>query len=124
MRPVFEKNLLVRSNETGSKVNIQSALELRAQGKVVLEIELVEVNHINTALDRIKAGKDGKASCKSSELFLPNTSHFLETASSRKYTGVWGALVSAHIFQKLIYSRYPQYPLLRSGNALSSFQNP
>ncbi|OQV05500.1 hypothetical protein CLAIMM_10227 [Cladophialophora immunda] len=57
LRPILNKNLVVRSNETGTKADILLALDLCVQGKVVPELEIIELDDINIALDRIKSGK-------------------------------------------------------------------
>ncbi|KAH0844828.1 hypothetical protein Z517_01049 [Fonsecaea pedrosoi CBS 271.37] len=56
LRPLLKKDLLVRSNQTGTKTDMKEALALFAAGKVVPELEVVELGDINGALDRIKRG--------------------------------------------------------------------
>ncbi|ETI22279.1 hypothetical protein G647_06352 [Cladophialophora carrionii CBS 160.54] len=57
LRPLLKKNVIVRSNQTGTKADMQEALEFLASGKVVPELEMVDLKDINEALDRIKQGK-------------------------------------------------------------------
>ncbi|KAK5031790.1 hypothetical protein LTS07_004410 [Exophiala sideris] len=57
LRPILKKDLIIRSNETGTKADMQSALDICAQGKVVPEVEMVELGDINAALDRVKSGQ-------------------------------------------------------------------
>ncbi|OAP60676.1 hypothetical protein AYL99_05678 [Fonsecaea erecta] len=57
LRPLLRKDLLVRSNQTGTKTDMREALQIFAAGKVVPELEVVDLHDINEALDRIKQGK-------------------------------------------------------------------
>jgi alcohol dehydrogenase, propanol-preferring len=57
LRPVLKKNLTIRSNETGTRVDMEEALNLSASGKFVCEVELVKLVDLNIALDRLQAGK-------------------------------------------------------------------
>ncbi|KAJ9606754.1 hypothetical protein H2200_008763 [Cladophialophora chaetospira] len=57
LRPLLKKNIIVRSNQTGTKVEMKEALEFLASGKVVPELELVDLKDINEALDMIEQGK-------------------------------------------------------------------
>ncbi|OCT51748.1 Alcohol dehydrogenase [Cladophialophora carrionii] len=57
LRPLLKKNVIVRSNQTGTKADMQEALEFLASGKVVPELGMVDLKDINEALDRIKQGK-------------------------------------------------------------------
>ncbi|OQU96772.1 hypothetical protein CLAIMM_02805 isoform 1 [Cladophialophora immunda] len=56
LRPLLRKDVLVRSNQTGTKADMQEALRIFAAGKVVPELEVVALRDINAALDRIKQG--------------------------------------------------------------------
>lgn len=57
LRPLLRKNIVVRSNQTGSKAEMKAALDIFASGKVVPELEIVHIDEINDALDRIKNGE-------------------------------------------------------------------
>ena len=57
LRPILKKNLTIRSNETGTKADIEEALNMSASRKIVCEIELIELMDLNVALDRLGAGK-------------------------------------------------------------------
>ena len=57
LRPILKKKLSVLSNQTGTKTDMKEALNLLASGKVVPDIEIVNLKDINEALDRIKQGK-------------------------------------------------------------------
>lgn len=57
LRPLLRKNIIVRSNQTGSKAEMKTALDIFASGRVVPELEMVHINEINEALDRIKNGE-------------------------------------------------------------------
>lgn len=57
LRPLLKKNIIVRSNQTGTKTEMREALHFLASGQVVPEVEMVELKNINDALDRIKHGK-------------------------------------------------------------------
>ncbi|KIW67318.1 hypothetical protein PV04_06582 [Phialophora macrospora] len=57
LRPLLKKDLIVRSNQTGSKADMKEALDFLASGRVVPELEMVDLKDINEALDRISQGK-------------------------------------------------------------------
>ena len=57
LRPVLKKNLIIRSNETGTKADMEEALNLSASGEIVCEVELKKLVDLNIALDRLQAGK-------------------------------------------------------------------
>jgi D-arabinose 1-dehydrogenase-like Zn-dependent alcohol dehydrogenase len=57
LRPLLKKDLIVRSNQTGSKADMKEALDFLASGRVVPELEMVDLKEINEALDRIRQGK-------------------------------------------------------------------
>ena len=57
LRPVLKKNLTIRSNETGTKADIEEALKMSASGKIVCEVEVMKLMDLNLALDRLSAGK-------------------------------------------------------------------
>ena len=54
---MLKKNLTIRSNETGTKADIEEALRISAAGKISCEVELLELQDLNEALDRLQAGK-------------------------------------------------------------------
>lgn len=56
LRPILQKNLLVRSNVTGTLADIRAALDVCAQGKVVPRIEIIDLKALNTTLDAMKTG--------------------------------------------------------------------
>ena len=60
LRPILKKDLLVRSSETGTKQDIEEALQLAADGIVSSRIEILDLFDLNMALDRLKAGVLGK----------------------------------------------------------------
>ena len=57
LRPILKKDLVIRSNETGTKAHMKTALEICAAGKVKPELEMLDLKDINNALDSIKSGK-------------------------------------------------------------------
>ena len=57
LRPVLKKNLTIRSNETGTKADIEEALSISASGGIVCEIEVMKLKDLNVALDRLQSGK-------------------------------------------------------------------
>ena len=57
LRPILKKNLTIRSNETGTRADIEKALSISASGKISCEIELIKLTDLNVALDRLQAGK-------------------------------------------------------------------
>ena len=57
LRPILKKNLTIRSNETGTKADIEEALNISASGKVVCQVKLIRLLDLNIALDRLQAGK-------------------------------------------------------------------
>lgn len=60
LRPILKKDLLVRSSETGTKQDVEEALQLAADGIVSSKIEMLDLFDLNVALDRLKAGVLGK----------------------------------------------------------------
>ena len=57
LRPVLKKNLTIRSNETGTKADIEEALNISVSGKILCEVEVMKLMDLNVALDRVQAGK-------------------------------------------------------------------
>ena len=57
LRPILKKDLTVRSNETGTKADIEEALRISASGKVTCEIEVMRLKDLNIALDRLETGQ-------------------------------------------------------------------
>jgi alcohol dehydrogenase, propanol-preferring len=57
LRPILKKDLIVRSNETGTKSDIEEALQLSAIGKVASQIKIMDLVKLNTALDMVKRGE-------------------------------------------------------------------
>ena len=57
LRPILKRNLIIRSSQTGTKSDIQEALELCASAKVTPILEITRLESINASLDRVKAGK-------------------------------------------------------------------
>ncbi|EXJ68152.1 uncharacterized protein A1O5_08767 [Cladophialophora psammophila CBS 110553] len=57
LRPLLRKDLLVRSNQTGTKRDMKEALQIFAASRVVPELEVVDLRDINVALDRIRHGE-------------------------------------------------------------------
>lgn len=57
LRPVLKKNLTIRSNETGTRADMENTLSVSGSGKIVCEIELIKLTDLNVALDRLQAGK-------------------------------------------------------------------
>ena len=57
LRPILKKNLTIRSNETGTRADIEEALSISASGKIYCEIELIKLTDLNVALNRLQAGK-------------------------------------------------------------------
>ena len=60
LRPILKKDLLVRSTETGTKQDIQEALQLTADGIIGSKIEMMDLLDLNFALGRLKSGVLGK----------------------------------------------------------------
>lgn len=56
LRPILQKNLVVRSSQTGTIVDIEEALQLSADGIIVNHIEVLGLKRLNDALDRMKKG--------------------------------------------------------------------
>ena len=54
---IIEKDLKVRSNRTGSKEDMKRAMQASAAGKITSKIEILKLEDLNLAMDRIKAGK-------------------------------------------------------------------
>ncbi len=57
LRPILKKDLIIRSNETGTKADIEEAMRISASGQVTCEIEVMSLLALNTALDRVKRGE-------------------------------------------------------------------
>ena len=57
LRPILKKNLTIRSNETGTKADIEETLRISAAGKTRCEVEVLQLQDLNLALDRLKGGR-------------------------------------------------------------------
>jgi propanol-preferring alcohol dehydrogenase len=57
LRPILKKDLVIRSNETGTKADMKAALEICAAGEVTPEVQMLGLKNINDVLDKIKSGK-------------------------------------------------------------------
>jgi propanol-preferring alcohol dehydrogenase len=57
LRPILKKDLIIRSNETGTKADIEEAIQISTAGKVTSEIELMGLRELETALDKVKSGQ-------------------------------------------------------------------
>ena len=57
LRPILKKNLMIRSNQTGTRADIEQALEMSLTGKIVCEVEIMKLRDLNIALDRLQSGK-------------------------------------------------------------------
>ncbi len=57
LRPILQKDLTVRSSQTGTIADIEAALKLSADGTIVNHIEVFSLDKLNCALDRLKAGE-------------------------------------------------------------------
>lgn len=76
LRPILKKDLIIRSNETGTKADMEEAIEISASGQVRCETEVMGLHDLNTALDRVKRGEVlGKIvlDLRSPDHHLPNT---------------------------------------------------
>ncbi|KAF9892276.1 alcohol dehydrogenase [Aspergillus nanangensis] len=56
LRPILRKNLIVRSNQTGTKADIEEAMRISASGKVKPKVQLMSLASVNEALGKVKAG--------------------------------------------------------------------
>lgn len=56
LRPILQKDLTVRSSETGTIGDIEEALSLTARGIVKSRVEMVSLSNLNEAMDRLKTG--------------------------------------------------------------------
>lgn len=56
LRPILKKDLTIRSNETGTKADIEACMQLSAAGKVKCEVEVMGILKLNEAMDRVKLG--------------------------------------------------------------------
>lgn len=54
---MLRKNLTLRSNQTGTKEDIEAAMQISAAGHVACEIEVMKLSEINLALERVKGGE-------------------------------------------------------------------
>ncbi|KAL3448205.1 alcohol dehydrogenase 1 [Aspergillus insuetus] len=57
LRPILRKDLIVRSNQTGTKAEIEEAMRISALGWVRPKIQMMTLSNINEALDRVKEGR-------------------------------------------------------------------
>jgi propanol-preferring alcohol dehydrogenase len=57
LRPIMQKNLTIRSHQTGTKADIEEAMQLSASGKVRCEFDVMSLLELNEALDKIKKGE-------------------------------------------------------------------
>ncbi len=57
LRPILRKDLTIRSHETGTKKDIEDALQYSASGLIRCRIEVLKLNDLNKALDRLKGGQ-------------------------------------------------------------------
>ena len=57
LRPLLKKGLIIRSNQTGTKANYEQALRLSVSGKVKCVVEVLKLDDLNLALDRLKRGE-------------------------------------------------------------------
>lgn len=56
LRPILKKKLVVRSNQTGTKADIEEAMRISASGSVTSKIVMMSLSNIDTALNRVKEG--------------------------------------------------------------------
>ena len=56
LRPILAKDLTIRSHQTGTKVDIEEAMQLSTSGKVRCEVKVWSLSELNDALDTIKKG--------------------------------------------------------------------
>lgn len=56
LRPILKKKLVVRSNQTGTKADIEEAMRISASGSVTSKIVMMSLSKIDTALNRVKEG--------------------------------------------------------------------
>lgn len=57
LRPLLQKALTVYSNQTGTKDDMQEALKMTVDGKVKCRVEVMKLENLNLALDRVKGGR-------------------------------------------------------------------
>lgn len=57
LRPILRKNLTLRSNQTGTKEDIEAAMQISAAGHVACEIEVMKLSEIDVSLQRLKRGE-------------------------------------------------------------------
>lgn len=57
LRPILKKNLVIRSNQTGTTADNRAALDLCAQGKVVPQIDIISLQDLDEALNKMKSCK-------------------------------------------------------------------
>lgn len=57
LRPLLQKAITLRSSQTGTKHDMQTALNLAAEKNIKGQVEVVRFDQLNEALDRVKAGK-------------------------------------------------------------------
>ena len=57
LRPLLQKAITVQCTQTGTKADMQVALTLGAEGKVKCKAEVLFLEDLNVALDRIRTGK-------------------------------------------------------------------
>lgn len=56
LRPILQKDLTVRSTETGTKQDIEEALLLANNSTVTSRIEMMPLTDLDVALDRLRSG--------------------------------------------------------------------
>lgn len=57
LRPILRKNLTLTSNQTGTKEDIEAAMQISADGHVACEIEVMALSELDVALERLKRGE-------------------------------------------------------------------
>ncbi len=57
LRPILRKDLTLRSNQTGTKEDIEAAMKISASGHVACQTEVMQLSDINLALQRVKRGE-------------------------------------------------------------------
>ena len=73
LRPILKKHLTIRSSQTGTKADIEEALQHSVSGLVTGQIEIMDILMLNQALDRIKKGRiRGKLIVELGSLDTPN----------------------------------------------------
>lgn len=57
LRPILKRHLTIRSSQTGTKADIEEALQYTVSGLVRGRTEVMDIVELNEALDRIKKGR-------------------------------------------------------------------